>query len=66
MGDQLASGGILVKALPILPRAKAVIETLRPCRATGNDSLAREHSHVNLSSLRFQQTLVRQLPGLAN
>ena len=66
MCDQLAGSGILVKALPILPRAKAVIETLRLFRlkvATG--WLANAHTRI-LAASAFSSPFVTQLPGLAN
>ena len=64
--DQFADGVIFVKALRILPRAKAVIETLRLFRRkVATPWLWNAPMRIPAASA-FSGSIIAQAPGLAN
>jgi hypothetical protein len=66
VGNQGADGGIFVEALPVLPSAKAVIETLRLFgREVAICWLSNAHMRI-LAASAFSKHFVAQTPGLAN
>ena len=66
MRDQFIEGWVLVKALPILPGAEPVIETLRFKRhKVATRWLSNAHIRIPAVSA-FGRPLVAQTPGIAN